>query len=300
MRFTANDAEKMRNSRLILGTVQMGIDYGISNKSGRISEEQAFEILKCAWESGIRVLDTAEAYGKAHEVIGNFHATYPQMSFNVITKLPADYEHSVAQKIASYLKELNLQRLDTLMFHSFDSYQNSSDIQKLNELKREGVIQKVGVSVYTNAQLEVVIDDPNIDCIQLPYNALDNRAQRGALISKAKKQGKEIHTRSCYLQGLFFMPLDSEKVIVQRLQRELNQFHSIVSESNRKIQDVALGYCVENKEIDHILIGVDSKKQLQENLDGLKEEIQKEMVNKLEQIIVEDTDLLNPSLWNRI
>lgn len=290
----------MRKSRLILGTVQMGIDYGISNKSGRITEEESFEILKYAWESGIRKLDTAEAYGKAHEVIGKFHATHSNIRFEVITKLPADYNHSVKEKVKSYLDELNLNRIDTLMFHSFDSYNSSSDIQELIELKREGVIEKMGVSVYTNPQLEVVIEDPNVDCIQLPYNALDNKVHRGALISKAKKQGKEIHTRSCYLQGLFFMQLDSDKPIVQRLQKDLNQFHIIVSDSNREIQDVALGYCMHNKDIDYILVGVDSKKQLQENFSGLEKEIQRETVDRLEQIVVEDTDLLNPSLWNRI
>ena len=68
---------KILNNKLILGTVQMGLPYGINNSTGKVSLEDSLEILDYAFENGIKTLDTAEAYGNAHEVIGIFHHHNP-------------------------------------------------------------------------------------------------------------------------------------------------------------------------------------------------------------------------------
>ena len=49
---------------------------------------------------------------------------------------------------------MNVNTLDVMMFHSFDSFQsNYNALNTLNELKSDGLIKNIGVSVYTNAQL---------------------------------------------------------------------------------------------------------------------------------------------------
>ena len=68
----------MTFSKILLGTAQLGLNYGINNKDGKPSVESSIEILSAAYDNNIRFLDTAEAYGDAHEVIGNFHKQYPQ------------------------------------------------------------------------------------------------------------------------------------------------------------------------------------------------------------------------------
>ena len=72
------------SSKIILGTVQFGLDYGINNSNGKVSNNDSQEILKYAYENNIRTLDTAESYGNAHEVIGLFHKNNPQKLFKVI------------------------------------------------------------------------------------------------------------------------------------------------------------------------------------------------------------------------
>ena len=55
---------------LSLGTVQLGLNYGIHNDSGKPSLETSFRILNAAMEAGINTLDTAAGYGNSEEVIG--------------------------------------------------------------------------------------------------------------------------------------------------------------------------------------------------------------------------------------
>ena len=56
--------------KLILGTVQLGVDYGINNEIGKPSIADALSILEYAYKKKIRFLDTAEAYGDAQKIIG--------------------------------------------------------------------------------------------------------------------------------------------------------------------------------------------------------------------------------------
>ena len=60
------------SSRIILGTAQFGIPYGISNKKGKIPKKEIFKILDYAFRKNIRYLDTASGYGKSEQIIGDF------------------------------------------------------------------------------------------------------------------------------------------------------------------------------------------------------------------------------------
>src|ERR1700741_486068 len=111
---------------LILGTVQMGIDYGVNNRNGRISSKDSLEILSAAFDAGIHQLDTAETYGNAHQLIGNFHKLNPGKRFNVVTKVPKNIDVSLLEeRIYEYVTVLNVRTLGVLMFHDFDTYCSS-------------------------------------------------------------------------------------------------------------------------------------------------------------------------------
>jgi aryl-alcohol dehydrogenase-like predicted oxidoreductase len=206
----------MRNniSKLVLGTVQFGLDYGINNQNGRPSLAEIEMILIRAYEAGIRCLDTAEAYGNAHQIIGDFHKKHKGIRFNIITKIPANFAGTLSETIDSYLGQLNVEKIESILFHSYDTYEkNREDINQLNSIKKTGKIESVGVSVYNNTQIENLLQDTLIEIIQLPFNLLDNIALRGAILEKAKQQGKIIHSRSAFLKGLFFVPIENENKI---------------------------------------------------------------------------------------
>ena len=109
-------------SKLVLGTVQFGLNYGINNSNGKPTKQNVFKILSYAYENGIRYLDTAELYGNAHDIIGEFHKKNPSKKFNIITKLPHHFNEDIDSKINIYLSQLNVDYLHGILFHSFDSY----------------------------------------------------------------------------------------------------------------------------------------------------------------------------------
>lgn len=286
-------------SKLILGTVQMGLDYGVNNNKGKITFENSCIILSKAFELGIDTLDTAEAYGNAHHVIGDFHKLYPEVKFKVITKIPHDViAEQIKHKIKTYCIELNVDFIDVLMFHSFDSYiKNKQTITILNDIKNQGIIKHIGVSVYTNNQIETLLLDDNITVVQMPFNLLDNESIRGELMNKLKIKNKIIHTRSAFLQGLFFKEQDDNSDVFQKLSNELVAIKIVAAEKNVSISNLALGYCLNQNAIDQVLIGVDSVVQLLENVNALDYQMDQDTIQKINSIHVINSDLLNPSLW---
>ena len=286
-------------NKLILGTVQMGLDYGINNSFGKISIQESHQILLRAHISGITTLDTAEAYGNAHKVIGEFHKSHPNHRFNIVTKVPHSIEeNSIEIKIKEYLKDLEVNCLEILMFHSFDSFKSNQEAcLKLLELKSKGLIKHIGVSVYTNDQIEYLLDKDYITVVQLPFNLLDNYSARGNLLEELKLKGKIIHTRSAFLQGLFFKKTSDENKIVQKLQSELEILNQIVVQTNCSMEELALSYCLFQKNIDNVIIGVDSEDHLNTNIKASSYKIQEDTIQKINNIKTKDVDLLNPSLW---
>ncbi len=288
----------MIEDKLILGTVQFGLKYGINNSVGKPEKESVFDILSYAYENGIKYLDTAELYGNAHDLIGEFHKLHPTKKFKIITKFPHDFDVSLDNKIKSYLDQLNIDQLEAILFHSFDSYINhKSHLSNLIKFKSKSV-KYIGVSVYTNEQMNEVIDDTNIDIIQIPFNLFDNLNLRGDLLIKGKLKNKIIHTRSAFLQGLFFMKKDNTNPIRIKLKKELDFIEEISSKSSIPISSIALNYCLMQNCIDGVLIGVDSLEQLKENIYFAENKIPNQYLDEINEIRINNIELLNPSSWN--
>ena len=165
--------------KLILGTVQLGLNYGVNTTSGKPSLETAFNILNLAYDSGIRTIDTAEAYGDSQEVIGRYIKQIPNKKFKIITKLSANKilnKGELIKHIKATCNILNVQCLEGYMFHNYQSFKNNSFLyQELLDAKKEGIINKAGISLYTNEEIEDIITNyKNFDYIQFPFNLLDN------------------------------------------------------------------------------------------------------------------------------
>ena len=257
-------------NKLILGTVQFGLNYGINNTSGKPDEKRVHSILDEAFEKGIRLLDSAEAYGDAHELIGSYHAL-SQNKFDLITKYSSsrrDLPEDIIERVKFDIQTLNCTSLYSYMFHSFTDFKNHFDVFKgsIAQLKKEGLIKKIGVSVYTNNELEELLNFDEVELVQLPFNLLDNNSKRAAFIKKAKQKGMEVHTRSAFLQGLFFKKQNELPVNLHKLGPYLSVLNTIAAENQMDITDLALNYALQQINIDHVLIGVDTIEQLKNNL----------------------------------
>lgn len=287
------------SDKLILGTVQLGIPYGINNHTGQPNQSTANAILSSAWEGGIRLLDTAESYGNAQQVIGHYHAGQ-SVPFDVITKLkPGKQPTEVRSSLIEDIKLMNVDSLYGFMFHHLDVFKkNVSALDDLKSMKAEGLIKRIGVSVYSNVELEYVLNFPEINLIQLPFNMLDNWYQRGESIKKAKEKGIEIHVRSVFLQGLFFMKEDEIPVKLNPLVPFLRQLGNICQEFNMTMEMAAMAYALARPEIDKVLIGVETPAQLQNNLNQITQlQISNDFILAVEEIYVSETELLSPVNW---
>ena len=105
------------SNKLILGTVQFGLKYGINNTIGKPKKDEVLSLLKVAYNSGIRVLDTAEAYGNAHQLIGNYHKKQADFKFEIITKFPHHIKHNlIKSKVIEYLDIMYLKTWKTFSY----------------------------------------------------------------------------------------------------------------------------------------------------------------------------------------
>jgi len=288
-------------NKLILGTVQFGLEYGINNYSGKPGQETVNKILDLAFEKGIQLLDTAEAYGDAQEVIGVYHKQ-SNNRFNVITKFSSgrkDLPSSFIERVSRDLQVLNIQSLYCYMFHSFGDFRVHFEEHKdeIAQLKASGVIKKLGVSVYGNNEIDELLGEEDVDLIQLPFNLLDNNGQRSDSLKRAKNRGIEIHTRSAFLQGLFFKNIDDLPGKLKELNPHLKEIRRIADSNKLSLGDLSLNYVVQQSGIDNVLIGVDSPEQLMQNFESLENVIADQVVREIDLIHVQQTNLLNPSNW---
>lgn len=289
------------NNKLILGTVQFGLNYGINNKEGKLPKLEIFKILEKAYDLGIRTLDTAEAYGTAHDIINEFHKLVP-FRFKIISKFSGDikkYPNDILERLKIHVHYFDVSKLEAYFFHSFKDFKSSlkRDNLVLQKIKDSNLTNKIGVSVYTNEQIEEVINHKEINLIQLPFNLFDNESKRGEVISKAKERGVEIHTRSVFLQGLFLKDNGSLKGNLVELKNDLNDLNELLITYRIETVIAALNYVCSKSYIDKVLIGVDNIDQLKMNLDSLEYDLPQKLIKKIDQINVKNKELLNPSQW---
>lgn len=286
------------NNRLILGTVQLGLSYGINNIHGKPSVEEANTILDLAYQSGIHFLDTAEAYGDSQKIIASYLNKNPSKNFNILTKFKAQSDPSrIQDQIKAFQGLVRNEQLYCFSYHRFLDVEDERFKEKLMEMKSNKEILKVGVSVYDNEEFEKAIEEKHIDVIQLPFNLLDNWKRRGRLIAKAKSEGKEIHVRSVFLQGIFFKGNESFPDKLKPLVPYIEELRSLSREFEMGMQEMALNYALGFKEIDKVLVGVEKAEQLKQIVGSIEKPLCEKLATRISEIDVVDSGLVDPRKW---
>lgn len=291
----------MSAGKLILGTAQLGMPYGINNLAGKPNETEAHAILDVAWDAGIRLLDTAAAYGDAQTVIGQWHRRNAGRRFDVISKFSA--EHGTAgprEAIEEMIGTLGVDHLWGLLHHRPGEFRaQPSMLHEMCELRDRQLVNHIGVSVYANEDAGTFSDVPQLDLIQLPFNLLDNWRQRGATITGAAGHGKIVHTRSVFLQGLLFKKPDSFPAALRPLQKHIARLEGIARDFGLDMGAMALGYALRQELVSGVLIGVDSAAQLKKNIADSAREIPNDALDAIDGVVVLETALLSPANWGR-
>lgn len=286
---------KRLTEKLILGTAQLGMKYGINNQTGKPSMDSVMEILSCAAGHGIDTLDTAAGYGDAEKVIARFHQEND--AFKIIAKFASGEGFSIKKECERVTQLLSISYLECFMHHRWSDVKDELLMRSLIDLKKARQIKKLGVSVYNNDQLEEAASMDWIDVIQVPFNLLDNISQRGACLRKAKENGKEIHCRSVFLQGLFFMNIELLPEKLKPLSIYLTQLNTIAVKADCSLGALALQYALKNKLIDRVVMGVEQKNQLENNFKMINENIDESVFKVIDSIKVKEINLLSPINW---
>lgn len=286
-------------SKLILGTAQLGIPYGINNDLGQPSTDTAYEILQVAQNNNIKYLDTAAAYGSSEKIIGDFHRKNNHF-FSVITKFHVNSEEFIENQVSQASIKLNKKYIEVFQLHSYQDLIDSPHVLDiLSRLKDKGIIKRIGISLYTNEEIESILQISEIDVIQVPFNLLDNDFHRGAHLSQAKSKGKEVHVRSVFLQGLFFKPITDLPPMFLPIKKQLREMKELANQNGLSVAKLALSYPLAKNYIDGVLIGVETVSQLKENIRFMNTSLSEELINQIDLIKVKSIDLLNPSNWKR-
>lgn len=285
-------------SKLILGTVQLGLNYGINNTLGKPSKDDALKLLALAQKHGISSLDTAHEYGDSHKIIGLFHSANPH--FDILTKFKLKTENQHLEEFINLaLQELKCEQINTYSFHSFKDFYffDKSTLKKVIDNNKNRVLSW-GVSIYSTEEFELAIQSDLISVIQIPFNLLDNYTLKRDLLNKAKEQNKTIHVRSVFLQGLFFRDLNSTHPNLRRLEENISSLHSISRENHLSLHELALLYPFSFEQIDGVLIGCDTAQQLKENINALKQKsLDTNTLEQIHKIHCAHPHLLNPVNW---
>ncbi len=290
--------------RLGLGTVQFGLDYGISNARGRPTDDEVRKILAFAVSGGMEVIDTAAAYGDSEAVLGR---CMPEAGIRLITKTKSLREYNngsdaawVCEGFARSLQRLQLDSVEGLLVHNAaDLLGPSGDAiyAELVRLKDQGLVRRVGLSAYSGAEIDAALDRYDVDLVQVPINVLDQRLVLGGQLQRLRTRGVEIHVRSVFLQGLLLMEPAALPASFSPIRPLLQSWRDALAELAMTPAQGAFAY-IKSLDVDVALVGVEDARQLQANqrdfASGRCEGID------FTQLALDDEAFLNPSRWKLV
>ena len=298
-------------SALSLGTVQLGINYGINNDAGKPDRTQAFQILDCAMEKGITALDTAASYGESEEVLGAWLKTVePAKRPYVMTKLGhSDMDRSSLDALRKSIRagverakaRLGLEQLPLLMLHNCDDYIGNEDNMRkvFDELKASGDILHSGISAYSHHDYGHIAES-GFDATQIPLNIFDWGQIENGGIKKLEQSGMMVFVRSVYLQGLVFKNPENPGAGMEFAIPTLRKFRALCEKFDLEPATLAMSFVLSLPGIHSLVLGSEKVEQVEQNA-ALFEKIVKlsdaQMAEIRENFLDTPKEVLLPSLW---
>jgi aryl-alcohol dehydrogenase-like predicted oxidoreductase len=284
--------------KIALGTVQFGLQYGVSNTGQRPSLDEARSVVALGRARGLSMLDTATAYGDSEQRLGEIGVA----DWKIVTKLPAlpggtaDVRGWLSGMVRQSLSRLRVSSIYGLLLHRpLDLLGPHGDqlFGALRQCQADKTVEKVGVSIYGPEQLDAIGDRFAFDLVQGPYNVLDRRIAASGWLDRLQARGIEFHARSAFLQGLLLMPAESRPPKFQRWNLLLSQYDEWVAASAVSRVRAALGAALALPGVSQIVVGAQSASQLAEIIDAAESPA----VVPPAGLISDDAELIDPSRW---
>lgn len=289
--------------RLGLGTVQFGLDYGVTNRRGKVTRAEAERIVGDAVAAGIRVFDTAAAYGDSEAVLGE---VLSHTEARIVTKLPALPGEAIdsaaidglRRSFDQSLARLKRNRIHGLLLHRPDDLAKPGAehlVRLLEDLRSAGLCRKIGVSVYDSAQIEAAQKALPVELVQAPVNLLDQRLLHNGALARLKARGCEVHVRSAFLQGLLLGAAAPLPAYFQRYGTALERVRAVAQEAKMSVLELALRFLLNQTAIDHVIFGVTRADELSAIIAAARGPA--DLPPGLDELACDEPGLINPSLW---
>jgi len=284
--------------KLALGTAQFGMAYGVANASGKVPAGEVEKILAYASSRGIDTLDTAVGYGESEGLLG----TFPLSGWNIISKIGAapegchDIPAWVSTQVEGSLTRMRIPSLDALLLHAPHELlrpRGEEVYAALAVVKAQGLAKKIGISIYSPAELDELESRYPLDIVQAPVNVFDRRLEATGWMENLARKSTELHARSIFLQGLILMPPASRPTKFQRWGELWDAWDNWLKATGLTPLQASLRYVLGFPSIARAVVGIDSLQQLEEICEAVAGEAPKLPSN----LFTDDPDLLNPSRW---
>lgn len=290
-------------SKLCLGTVQFGLNYGVANTEGQVSLEEATKILDFSISKGINTFDTAKAYGSSEKVLNTYFKERNSINPFIISKISSDLFSLELTKFISDIS--NFDNLFALLLHDNEKLYSwtKKDTQYIKELKAKNIIKYFGASIYTDEEFNKALENDEIEIIQIPFNIFDQRAISLKWLEKAKKRDKLIFIRSIYLQGLLLMDINKVPVHLADAKEYLKKLVNYANILDISVNELCLFFVNQVAKNSILLFGCDNLTQAKENIQlfNLQKTIDAAILENLQREFSNiEEEIYNPTKWNKV
>lgn len=285
--------------KIIIGTANFGMDYGIGSNQKKLLDSDIFEIINAAKKIGVNTIDTAISYGDSLNRLGEFGVS----NFKIVAKFPKipndikKQNNWFNEQIESTLKQLDVDNLEAILLHypkDILDNKNSELVNFLLNLKNEGVIKKIGVSIYEKNELEEILKIFEPEIIQCPINILDNRLLEKNYLEKISKKGIEIHIRSIFLQGLLLFKREEIPQEFLKFNNILEEWHNWLKIMKLNPLEACIRYTNSLKNVDKIVVGINSAYHLKQIIKYMRKPKLNKKPDWQNSI---SKELIDPRLW---
>lgn len=298
----------MSVERLILGSAQLGLPYGIAGEGRLLDTRQVERILERAVEFGIQALDCAPSYGCAESRVGEFlRGRGGERPFELHTKLAVlprgaastDLHEHVESALSGSLERLGVDSVELYLVHEAGDLRvhGAALIDALLEQVRGGRVQALGVSVYGPQDLQLALEHPELQVVQGPVNLLDQRLLRDPRWAELRANGVSLHARSAFLQGLFALDPDSPRLPGREARRALARLGTLLADWDLTPLEAALPFVLDAG-VERVLIGVDGVDQLGASVTAAKRSLPAGLGDALLEAFSEvSPSVIDPRTW---
>jgi len=294
-------------SRLTLGTVQLGMPYGVANVTGPPDYPTARAMLAMAVERGITCFDTAPIYGGSEALLGRALRELRVLdNVTLVTKVlaltdeqfadPAAAANTITASVDASRERLGLDCLPVVLFHA-ERDQRYLDV--LSSLREQGRVGGIGVSLASPLKQPLTLD-ARVEAIQAPANLADRWPRDPGMVAEFQRPGLAVFIRSVYLKGLLLLPAETLPETLASFRPVRRKLSSIAAEGGLSDAEMALRFAMGLDFADSVIVGAETADQLRANLDmAEKGPLPADVLGAIEEATRKVSDfVLTPGRWS--